>query len=529
MSSKSDIVRSAGVVSIMTLISRILGLIRDISFAYFFGAVTSADAFFVAFRIPNLLRRLVAEGAMSSAFIPVFTSYHTKYGNEEAKKVSDITFTYLLIALLILSVLGVIFSKELIYLFAPGFELHPEKFRLTVTLNRIMFPFILFVSIVALCMGLLNSLKHFFVPALSPIILNVSMITFILIANRGRHAILIVAAGVLVGAAIELIPQLILMYKKGFMFSFNFDYRHPALKESLFLFLPMMFGAAVYQLNVFVSNVLASFLKTGSISYLYYASRLFEFPQGIFAVSIAIAVLPAMSRDTVTDGVSKLKDSLAFSLKLLNFVTVPATVGLIILARPIISVLFHRGSFSFSDTIAVSSALMFYAIGLWSVAFSRVITQAFYALKDAKTPVVIASFTVIINLLLSVWLMNKMEYRGLALATSISAYFNAFYLLYAFRKKVGKIGFKSISVSFLKAFIASGIMAIIIALVFKNIILLHHHYSVLRLTFLLFLAILIGVVSYTVVSYILKTQELKEGFAIIRRKLVNPKNTFEKL
>ncbi len=522
MSSRSDIARSAGVVSIMTLASRILGLIRDISFAYFFGAVTSADAFFVAFRIPNLLRRLVAEGAMSSAFIPVFTAYHTKYGDEEAKKVSDITFTYLLITLLILSVLGVIFSKELIYLFAPGFELHPEKFRLTVTLNRIMFPFILFVSIVALCMGLLNSLKHFFVPALSPIILNLSIITFILIANHGRHAILIVASGVLVGAALELVPQLILMRKKGFMFSLNFDYRHPALRESLFLFLPMMFGAAVYQLNVFVSNVLASFLKTGSISYLYYASRLFEFPQGIFAVSIAIAALPAMSRDTATAGVSKLKDSLLFSLNLLNFVTVPATVGLIILARPIIDVLFHRGSFSLSDTMAVSSALVFYAAGLWSVAFSRVITQAFYALKDAKTPVIIAFFTVIINLLLSVWLMNTMEYRGLALATSISAYFNTFYLLYALRKKIGKIGLKAISVSFAKAFTASGIMGAIIALVFKNIMLLHTHYSGLRLAFLLLLAILLGIASYGVVSYLLRTQELKDGLAILKRKLVNP-------
>ncbi len=520
MSTKSDIARSAGVVSIMTLASRVLGLIRDISFAYFFGAITSADAFFVAFRIPNLLRRLVAEGAMSSAFIPVFTSYQARFGNAEAKKVSDITFTYLLIALLVLSVLGVVFSKELIYLFAPGFELHPAKFNLTVTLNRIMFPFILFVSIVALCMGLLNSLKHFFVPALSPIILNISIITFILIANHGRHAIVIVAIGVLVGAILELVPQLILMRKKGFMFSLNFDYRHPALRESLFLFVPMMFGAAVYQLNVFVSNVLASFLKTGSISYLYYASRLFEFPQGIFAVSIAIAVLPAMSRDTVTDGVSKLKDSLVFSLKLLNFVTVPATVGLIVLARPIISVLFHRGSFGLSDTIAVSSALMFYAIGLWSVAFSRVITQAFYALKDAKTPVVIAVFTVMINLLLSVWLMNKMEYRGLALATSISAYFNTFYLLYALRKKIGRIGLKTIAVSFLKAFIASGIMGMVLVLAFKNIMLLQHHYSGFSLSFLLFLAILLGIVCYAVVSYILKTEELKDGLAILKRKLL---------
>ena len=519
MSSRSDIARSAGVVSIMTLASRILGLIRDISFAYFFGAVTSADAFFVAFRIPNLLRRLVAEGAMSSAFIPVFTAYHAKYGNEEAKKVSDITFTYLLITLLALSVLGVIFSKELIYLFAPGFELHPEKFRLTVTLNRIMFPFILFVSIVALCMGLLNSLKHFFVPALSPIILNLSIIAFILIASRGRHAILIVATGVLVGAALELVPQLILMHKKGFLFSLNFDYRHPALRESLFLFLPMMFGAAVYQLNVFVSNVLASFLKTGSISYLYYASRLFEFPQGIFAVSIAIAALPAMSRDTAGEGVSRLKDSLVFSLKLLNFVTVPATVGLMILARPIIDVLFHRGSFSLSDTMAVSSALLYYAVGLWSVAFSRVITQAFYALKDAKTPVVIAFFTVVINLLLSIGLMNSMSYRGLALATSISAYFNTAYLLFALRRKIGRIGLTAIMVSFLKAVTASAAMAVAVELVFRKSILSTLHYGALKLAVMLVLAILVGIVSYGAVAYLLKTEELHDGLAVIKRKL----------
>ena len=520
MSSRADIARSAGVVSIMTLASRILGLIRDISFAYFFGAVTSADAFFVAFRIPNLLRRLVAEGAMSSSFVPVFTSYHAKEGNEEAKKVSDITFTYLLIVLVVLSVLGVVFSKQLIYLFAPGFETNPEKFQLTVTLNRIMFPFILFISIAALCMGILNSLKRFLIPALSPIILNISIISFILIANHGRHAILIVAAGVVIGAFLGLVPQLILMRKKGFMFSLNFDYKHPALKESLFLFLPMMFGAAVYQLNVFISNVLASFLKTGSIAYLYYASRLFEFPQGIFAVSLAIAVLPAMSRDTATAGVSRLKDSLTFSLRLLNFVTIPATAGLIILSRPIIMVLFHRGSFSRADAVAVSSALLFYAIGLWAVAFSRVVTQTFYALKDAKTPVVIAFFTVVINLLLSVWLMNGMEYKGLALATSISAYFNIFYLLYALRKKIGKIGLRTIAGSFIKACAGSAVMGLAVALPFKGIILLHAHYSALRLAFMLFLAILLGIAVYIAVSYILKAEELKEAALFIKRKLL---------
>jgi len=363
VSSKTDIIKGAGTVSIMTLVSRVLGLIRDISFAYFFGAIASADAFFIAFRIPNLLRRLVAEGAMNGAFIPVFTSYHTKYGDKEAKKVSDITFTYLLIVLVILSALGVIFSKELVYLFAPGFASDPEKFRLTVTLNRIMFPFILFVSIAALCMGILNSFKRFFIPALSPIILNISIITFILIANHGHNAILIISIGVIVGAILQLVPQLILLRKKGFMFSLNFNYAHPALKESFLLFLPMMFGAAVYQLNIFISNILASFLQTGSISYLYYASRLFEFPQGIFAVSIAVAALPAMSRDAVSESSSKLKESLTFSMRLLNFVTIPATAGLIILSKPITMVLFHRGSFSMSDTIAVSSTLCDRSVG----------------------------------------------------------------------------------------------------------------------------------------------------------------------
>ncbi len=522
MGSREDIAKSAGVVSIMTLVSRILGLIRDISFAYFFGAVTSADAFFVAFRIPNLLRRLVGEGAMSSSFVPVFTSYHAKYGAIEAKKVSDITFTYLLIVLVVIAVLGVVFSKQLVYLFAPGFESNPGKYDLTVLLNRIMFPFILFISIAALCMGLLNSLKRFFIPSLSPIILNISIITFILVANHGRHAILIVAIGVILGAMLELVPQLFLMRKKGFMFSLNFDYKHPALRETLFLFLPMMFGAAVYQLNVFVSNVLASFLKTGSISYLYYASRLFEFPQGIFAVSLAIAVLPAMSRDTATAGVSRLKDSLAFSLRLLNFVTLPATVGLIILARPIIMVLFHRGSFSLSDAAAVSSALVFYAIGLWPVALSRVVTQAFYALKDARTPVVIACFTVVINLLLSAWLMNGMEYRGLALATSVSAYFNILYLLYALWRKVGTIGLRSIVWSFVKACAGSAVMGLTVAASFSGIVLLHTHYSAPRLSLLLLLAILLGVAVYIAVSYVLKAGELYEAVAFIRKKLYNP-------
>ncbi len=524
MSSKSDIAKNAGVVSIMTLISRVLGLVRDISFAYFFGAITSADAFFVAFRIPNLLRRLVAEGAMSSAFVPVFTSYHEKHGDKEAKKVSDITFSYLFVILAVISLLGVIFAKQFVYLFAPGFESHPEKFKLTVTLTRIMFPFILFVSIVALCMGILNSLKRFLVPALSPIILNISIITFILIANHGRHAIITVAIGVVVGALMELIPQLILMRKKGYLFSFNFDYKHPALKESLFLFLPMVFGAAVYQLNVFVSNILASFLKTGSISYLYYASRLFEFPQGIFAVSIAIAALPAMSRDTAQDSLVRLKDSLGFSLRLLNFFTIPATAGLIILSRPIIMVLFHRGSFSRNDAIAVSSALMFYAIGLWAVAYTRVITQAFYAMKNAKTPVIIAFFTVIINLLLSVWLMNTMEYRGLALATSISAFFNLFYLLYALRSKIGMLGLRAITSSLLKAVISSLFMSGVILLLFKQVIYLTVRCTALHLAVMLFLALLTGMSVYLMTAYVLRARELHEAVNFMRKKLFRRNN-----
>ncbi|MCL4478612.1 MAG: murein biosynthesis integral membrane protein MurJ [Deltaproteobacteria bacterium] len=520
MSSKSDIVKGAGVVGITTLISRILGLIRDITFAYFFGAYTSADAYFVAFRIPNLLRRLVAEGAMSSSFIPVFTSYHARYGAQESKKISDITFTYLLITLVVISMLGIVFSKELIYLFAPGFELNPVKFKLTVMLNRIMFPFILFISIAALSMGILNSLKRFFIPALSPIILNVVLITFILVATHWKHPIEIVAIGVVVGAIIQLIPQFILLHKKGFLFSLNFDYTHPALKESLFLFLPMAFGAAVYQLNVFVSNVLASFLKTGSISYLYYASRLFEFPQGIFAVSIAIAVLPTIARDNVTEGIVKLKDSLSFSLRLLSFITIPATIGLVILSKPIIMVLFHRGSFTVQDTMATASALMFYAFGLWSVAFSRVITQSFYAMKDAKTPVLIALFTMIINLLLSVWLMNSMAYNGLALATSISSYFNVFYLFYALRKKIGRLGLTGLLSTFMKNIFAASLMAIILFAGFKGIILMHVHYGTLRLALMLLLAITIGIGIYIIVSYMLKVRELSEAVNFFKKRLI---------
>ncbi len=236
-------------------------------------------------------------------------------------------------------------------------------------------------------------------------------------------------------------------------------------------------------------------------------------------MSIAIAALPAMSRDHATEGVTKLKDSLSFSLKLLNFITIPAAVGLIVLARPIIMVLFHRGSFGASDVIAVSSALVFYAVGLWPVAFSRVVTQTFYALKDVRTPVTIAFFTFAINTFLSMWLMTRLDFRGLALSTSISAFFNVTYLLLALRRKIGRIGFRTIAGSLAKSLAASAVMCAVLLLSFGRLIALHAHYGALKLAVLLICALLTGVAAYAITAFVLKVPELNAAIELVKRRL----------
>jgi putative peptidoglycan lipid II flippase len=432
MSENKEIARAASTIGVGTLLSRIVGFLRDMVIAHFFGAGIAADAFFVAFRIPNLWRRLVGEGSLTISFIPVYTEYLTQKGEEESRKVTHIAFTIAGVVLLILTILGILFSPILIRVIAPGFIKIPEKFQLTVTLNQIIFPYLFFIGLFALCMGILNSLRHFFAPAIAPIFLNISIIVSVfLFYHAFQRPVMALALGALVGGVIQFLFQIPFLKKKGITFRFNFNFRHPAIKRIGYLMIPGLIGSAVYQLNVFIDTIFASFLPSGSVSYLYFADRLLEFPLGIFAIAIGMASLPSLSGLVVQGKMEEFKETLSFTFRLVSFISLPAMVGLIALKTPIVNLLFQRGLFDYSATVMTANALLCYAVGLWAIAGARTIVPAFYSLQDTWTPLKIALICLGANIAFNAILIYPLKHAGIALATSLSSTLN---LILLFRK-----------------------------------------------------------------------------------------------
>jgi putative peptidoglycan lipid II flippase len=456
VSEKKHIARAAGVLGFATILSRIMGMVRDMVVSRLFGAGFATDAFFAAFQIPNMLRRFFAEGALTSAFVPTFSECYTQRGETEARELANVCFTLLTVVMAGITVAGICLSPQLVRLMFPGFAADPHKLAVTILLNRLMFPYIFFVSLVALCMGILNTLRHFFTPAISTVFLNIAMILCAALLH-GLFAVPIVslAIGVLAGGVLQLLLQLPVLWKMGFPLRPRFDFSHPAVRRIALLMGPSVFGVGVYYLNLTVGNILASLLPQGSVSYLYYAQRLFEFPQGIFTVSVAQAVLPSMSRQAAAGDLDALKDSLRFGLRLTLFITIPAMVGLMVAATPIFSLLFMGGEFDFVKAEQCGRALVFYSVGLSCVAMVRVLAPAFYALKDTRTPVITALAAFFANLAASLMLMGPMLHGGLALASSLAATVNMVLLLVFLRRKIGPFGGRGILVASLKAVLAA--------------------------------------------------------------------------
>ena len=450
--------KAAWVVGLATLLSRVFGFIRDMVIAGFFGAGPATDAFFVAFRIPNLLRRLFAEGSLTIAFIPVFTGY-LKRSKRQAVEFAGIAFTLLSIILALVSVAGVLLSPWIVKVIAPGFTDVPDKYELTVFLTRLMFPYIFFISLVALCMGILNSFRHFAAPALAPVILNICMIAAaFLLKDCFGNPIISLAVGVMAGGVLQLAMQFPFLLKVGARLKPNFHFNHPGIKRIGVLMLPAVFGAAVYQASIFINTILASLLPGGSVSYLYYADRVVQLPLGVFAIAVGTASLPSFSEQVTGGNYEELKDTISFSLRLILFVTIPAMFALIVLRVPIISVLFQRGKFDVASTVFTAQALLYYAAGLWAFSCIRVIVSAFYAMQDTRTPVKIAVAALLVNVIMSIILMFPMKHGGLALATSIASAVNIVALAVILRRKVGRFLKKSFWTSVLKTTLASGAM-----------------------------------------------------------------------
>jgi putative peptidoglycan lipid II flippase len=458
---ETQVVRALGSIGTATLASRVLGFVRDSIVARAFGAGPITDAFFVAFRIPNVLRRLLGEGALSSALVPVFSDYRIARAPGEFDRMFRAVLAASLVVLVAVGMAGILTAPWLVGVMAPGFVEEPAQFSLAVRLTRLMFPYLILVGLGALAMGALNAHGRFFTAALGPAVLNVGMILCTLgLAPYLATPIVALGIGVLAGGFGQLVIQLPELMRAGVPLSPSFEFRHPALHRLGRLLLPSVFGLATVQVTVFINTLLASLLPSGSISYLYYADRVMEFPLGIFGIALASAALPAMSRQTAAGDLRSLAHTLNFAVRLACYTALPATVGLVMLAAPIIRVLFERGQFGPAATAATAWALIWYAVGLTAFSATRIAAQTFYALGDTRTPVVVGVGAVAVNVALAVALMQPMTHAGLAAASSASAYVNLAALIVLARRRLGPIGGSQILRSVARTALASALLAV---------------------------------------------------------------------
>lgn len=509
--------KAAGVVGAATLLSRILGFIRDAVIAWYFGAGMSSDAFIAAFRIPNLLRRLFAEGTLSSAFIPVFTRYLVRRGQDEALHMARSAFRLLAVLLILVSIGGILLSPWIVKLLAPGFA--AQKQALTVTLTRLMFPYIFFIGLVALCMGVLNVLGHFAAPALAPALLNVAIIGSVLAICPSLHTPAVgLALGVILGGVLQLFLQLPVLWRKGVRFWDKAPWFHPGLKQVGTLMPPVILGGAVYQINIVAGTIMGSLLTQGSVSYLYYADRLVQFPLGVFAIAAATAVLPSLSRQAAAEDHAAFKGTFSQALKLVFFISMPAMMGLIVLREPIVALLFQRGEFDAVATRLTAQALLYYSLGLGAFSAVRIVAATFFAMQDTRTPLIMAALSILANIVLGLALMNPLSHSGLALATSLASILNLALMIVALKRKLGSLGWKSIARSFSRTLVSASVMGLTVWAA-RLAIIPAQSLSLAGLSGGVAGCVAVGIGTYGAVSYILKSPELEFVGTEVRRGL----------
>ncbi|NND82863.1 MAG: murein biosynthesis integral membrane protein MurJ [Gammaproteobacteria bacterium] len=419
------LLKSTAVVSIMTFISRISGLVRDVVMANILGPGALADAFFVAFRIPNFLRRIFGEGAFSQAFVPVFSEL-TENNTAEARRFVNVTAGMLGGITLLLSILGIIFAPFVVTVFAPGYLDEPAKFDATVNSLRIMFPYLFCISLVAMSAGVLNTLNRFAVPAVTPVLLNVCLIVAMwLLVPRMSNAAQALAVGVLIAGIVQLLFQVPSLVRLGYFPRPAIDRHNPAVQKVFGLMLPAIFSVSVAQVNMLVNTFLASFLVTGSISWLYFSDRLMEFPVGVFGIALATVVLPGLSKQHISGSPESFSAMMDWALRWVVVIALPATFALYLLAVPLLTTIFQYNAFSVHDVEMSATALRAFAVGVCGFIFVKVLAPGFFARQDTKTPMKIAVVAVLVNVILSIILVRSMAHTGLALAISIAAWVNA--------------------------------------------------------------------------------------------------------
>jgi putative peptidoglycan lipid II flippase len=430
-----NLLRALATVSSMTLLSRILGYVRDFFIARVFGAGLATDAFFVALRIPNLMRRLFAEGAFSQAFVPILAEVRNRESPEDTRALVDCVSTALFLALMVATAVGMALAPLVVYVSAPGFAAEPGKFELTVAMLRITFPYILFISLVAMAAGVLNTWSRFAVPAFTPVLLNVSFIVgAAFFAERFDPPVLVLAWAVFVGGLLQLAFQLPFLWKIGMLPRWRFNLKHPGVARVLKLMAPAVFGVSVSQVSLLINTIFASFLVTGSVSWLYYADRLMEFPAGVLGAALGTILLPSLSKHHAGGATAEYSRLLDWGLRVTLLLALPAAAALAVLAMPLIATLFHYGRFSAEDAWMTREALVAYSLGLVGMILVKILAPGFYARQNVATPVKIGLVTLAVTQLMNVAFIGPLKHAGLALAIGLGACLNAI-LLYSMLRK----------------------------------------------------------------------------------------------
>lgn len=555
---QKSVARSAGIVSIAVMFSRVLGLVRETLFAKYFGAGFLYDAFIVGFRIPNLLRDLFAEGALSAAFVKVFTDYQLKSSEKEAWRLASLVFNCLAVVLSVITVLGILLSPLFVkiitynYLGDPNHYYPAEKAALATTLMQIMFPFILLVALAALAMGVLNTKGKFGIPASASTAFNIASIIFglalafwlsggdwerstdkfTLPSDAAQWAIIGMSIGVLIGGAAQILIQLPSLHKVGFRFSLALNFRDEGVRKVMRLMGPAIIGTGAIQVKVLVDTIVASGIEGGA-SWLSYAFRLMQFPIGVFGVAIGTAAIPTLSRLAAEQNTVKFRSTLSDAIKLVFLLAIPSACGLVVLGKPIIGLIYQRGEFDAFDTNMTAWALGAYSIGLAGYAAIKVLSPAFYAIDDAKTPMYVSVASIAVHFVSSFGLMqllstvgvsperpNGYGHVGVALATSIVALGNFLALSLLMRRRIGRLNGRDIFTSFVKIIIASAAMS---AAAYGTYYYLTNYFGDKGLTVRLieaFVPIGIGGIAFLIVAKLLRVTELEQIFGAIRRKIV---------
>lgn len=521
MSENRRIRKATGTIGVVTLVSRILGFIRDMTIAGLFGAGVMADVFIAAFRIPNLLKRMFGEGALSVSIIPVFTEYLGRGDKSQTIRLFRSLFWFCSVMLIMLTLLGMVAAPWIARSLAHGFDQIPGKMNLTVALMRFMMPYVFFIGMTALCMGILNALGRFAAPAMAPVFLNLSMILSVLcvsgFSENPETRVYALAAGVVAGGIIQLAVQIPFLIKEGMKWRIRPDFYHPGLKKIGIMFVPAIIGASVFQINTLVGNLLASFGPDGSVTHLYLADRLVQFPLGVFGLAMANAVLPSFSRQFTQNDWGGMKETFQYAINLVLFIIIPAMAGLIVLREPIIEILFQRGLFSHESTRLTAHALLYYTIGLWAFASVRIVVSLFHAIQDTGTPLIMAIISIFANIILGIIFLKTMGYVGVALALSLSSILNLALLTHALRARMGPLGMKTILQSAGKNAVSSVLMGLIVWYLYHTVPWNggSDDWEILRL----FGSMMAGVICYGVCSILFQSREMKSTLVFIQRRI----------